>query len=143
MVITSAGEWDEEENEIVMEILYPDLMEEKRQKEIDESVQSLTNTLNNISDQAEIVTNQLHTYNESVKVKKKGFFSSLFEFIGIYSMFKFLFGKKKTKTPNRYNNRKCNGDCKNCPPHYGYRYGRWYYGHHHNGGCEFGGNNGL
>lgn len=26
---------------------------------------------------------------------------------------------------------KCNGDCANCPPHYGYRYGRWYYGHHH------------
>ena len=22
----------------------------------------------------------------------------------------------------------CDGDCANCPPHYGYRYGRWYYG---------------
>ena len=36
----------------------------------------------------------------------------------------------------------CNGDCKNCPPHYGYRYGRWYYGHDHMWGCEFGGNKG-
>ena len=35
---------------------------------------------------------------------------------------------------------KCDGDCKNCPPHYGYRYGRWYYGHSHSEGCEFGGN---
>lgn len=35
---------------------------------------------------------------------------------------------------------KCDGDCKNCPPHYGYRYGRWYYGHSHTEGCEFGGN---
>ena len=24
--------------------------------------------------------------------------------------------------------RHCNGDCTNCPHHYGYRYGRWYYG---------------
>jgi len=36
----------------------------------------------------------------------------------------------------------CDGDCANCPPHYGYRYGRWYYGHGHAHGCEFGGNKG-
>ena len=35
---------------------------------------------------------------------------------------------------------KCDGDCANCPPHYGYRYGRWYYGHSHSEGCVFGGN---
>ncbi len=39
-------------------------------------------------------------------------------------------------------NGRCNGDCANCPPHYGYRYGRWYYGHDHVYGCEFGGNKG-
>lgn len=38
---------------------------------------------------------------------------------------------------------RCNGDCAHCPPHYGYRYGRWYYGHHHTRGCERGGNKGL
>ena len=38
--------------------------------------------------------------------------------------------------------RHCNGDCAHCPPHYGYRYGRWYYGHGHQGGCERGGNGG-
>ena len=37
---------------------------------------------------------------------------------------------------------KCDGDCANCPPHYGYRHGRWYYGHNHMEGCEFGGNKG-
>lgn len=37
---------------------------------------------------------------------------------------------------------KCDGDCANCPPHYGYRHGRWYYGHDHVEGCEFGGNKG-
>lgn len=37
---------------------------------------------------------------------------------------------------------RCDGDCANCPPHYGYRYGRWYYGHGHNHGCVFGGNKG-
>lgn len=36
----------------------------------------------------------------------------------------------------------CTGDCAHCPAHYGYRYGRWYYGHHHTHGCEFGGNDG-
>lgn len=36
----------------------------------------------------------------------------------------------------------CNGDCTNCPPHYGYRYGRWYYGKGHQYGCEFDGNKG-
>ncbi|MBP3628507.1 MAG: hypothetical protein J6I95_03470 [Anaerotignum sp.] len=36
----------------------------------------------------------------------------------------------------------CDGDCANCPPHYGYRYGRWYYGHGHQSGCERGGNGG-
>lgn len=35
---------------------------------------------------------------------------------------------------------RCNGDCANCPPHYVYRYSRWYYGHDHTHGCEFGGN---
>lgn len=42
----------------------------------------------------------------------------------------------------RRHNGRCNGDCANCPPHYGYRYGRWYYGHDHDHGCEFGGNKG-
>ena len=45
----------------------------------------------------------------------------------------------ETNKPKRHNGR-CNGDCANCPPHYGYRYGRWYYGHDHSEGCEFGGN---
>ena len=36
----------------------------------------------------------------------------------------------------------CDGDCANCPPHYGYRHGRWYYGHSHTEGCTFGGNKG-
>lgn len=38
---------------------------------------------------------------------------------------------------------RCNGDCANCPPHYGYRYGRWYYGHSHQHGCQRGGNGGA
>ena len=34
----------------------------------------------------------------------------------------------------------CDGNCSKCPDHYGYRYGRWYYGKYHSHGCEFGGN---
>ena len=37
----------------------------------------------------------------------------------------------------------CTGNCASCPPHYGYRYGRWYYGHGHQWGCELGGNGGA
>ena len=37
----------------------------------------------------------------------------------------------------------CDGDCANCPPHYGYRYGRWYYGHGHQYSCQRGGNGGA
>ncbi|MBR5231514.1 MAG: hypothetical protein IKW00_04630 [Clostridia bacterium] len=41
------------------------------------------------------------------------------------------------------NGDRCDGDCDNCPSHYGYRYGRWYYGHGHMHGCERGGNGGA
>ena len=37
----------------------------------------------------------------------------------------------------------CDGDCEHCPPHFGYRYGRWYYGHGHQYGCMRGGNGGA
>ncbi len=64
--------------------------------------------------------------------KKSGFFSTLFAVATGIS----LAGSSKEK----HHNGRCNGDCANCPPHYGYRYGRWYYGHDHVHGCEFGGN---
>ena len=66
--------------------------------------------------------------------KKPGFFSTLFAVAAGIS----LAGGSKEKRHNM----RCNGDCANCPPHYGYRYGRWYYGHNHMYGCEFGGNRG-
>lgn len=44
----------------------------------------------------------------------------------------------KKRDPHR-----CDGDCEHCPPHYGYRYGRWYYGHGHQYGCQRGGNGGA
>lgn len=66
--------------------------------------------------------------------KKPGFFTTLFAVIAGVSL---ASGSKR-----KHHNRHCNGDCANCPPHYGYRYGRWYYGHGHVYGCEFGGNRG-
>lgn len=66
--------------------------------------------------------------------KKPGLFSTLFAVIAGVSL---ASGSKH----HRHNGR-CNGDCANCPPHYGYRYGRWYYGKGHVHGCEFGGNKG-
>lgn len=69
-----------------------------------------------------------------LKPKRPGFFATLFGVIAGVSM---ASGSKQ----HRHNGR-CNGDCAHCPPHYGYRYGRWYYGHDHVHGCEFGGNKG-
>lgn len=68
------------------------------------------------------------------KPKKLGFFGTLFAVLGAA-------GSIDNSSQQRHNGR-CNGDCANCPPHYGYRYGRWYYGHDHIHGCEFGGNKG-
>lgn len=64
---------------------------------------------------------------------KMGFFTKHFATIGIAGA---LESGKKAHPGH------CTGDCANCPPHYGYRYGRWYYGHGHVYGCEFGGNKG-
>lgn len=73
-------------------------------------------------------------YDEIVQpAPKLGFFSKLAMAIGIAGA---LDGGHR-KHPGY-----CTGDCANCPPHYGYRYGRWYYGHDHVHGCEFGGNKG-
>ena len=66
--------------------------------------------------------------------KKSGFFSTLLAVAA-------AIGSEEESKGKRHNGR-CNGDCAHCPPHYGYRYGRWYYGHHHVYGCEFGGNRG-
>ena len=65
---------------------------------------------------------------------KVGFFTALALGLGI--------ANHMDKKKSHKHNGKCKGDCTNCPAHYGYRYGRWYYGHHHTHGCEFGGNNG-
>lgn len=66
--------------------------------------------------------------------KRPDFFATLFGEISGVSM-------ASGSNQHRHNGR-CNGDCAHCPPHYGYRYGRWYYGHDHVHGCEFGGNKG-
>lgn len=63
--------------------------------------------------------------------KKPGLFSSIL-------MGMSLAGSHKPKSTGG-----CTGDCAHCPPHYGYRYGRWYYGHWHTLGCEFCGNRGC
>ena len=68
---------------------------------------------------------------EGEKVKAPGFWGTLFAFLGSAPI---------DNPSSKPHNGRCNGDCANCPPHYGYRYGRWYYGHDHTRGCEFGGN---
>lgn len=57
-------------------------------------------------------------------------------------LFAFVTGTAGAADHNKSRSKNCDGDCVNCPPHYGYRYGRWYYGHGHTHGCELGGNRG-
>ena len=64
---------------------------------------------------------------------KIGFFTKLFAGSGIAG----ALSSSHSEHPGH-----CTGECAYCPPHYGYRYGRWYYGHGHQHGCEFGGNKG-
>ena len=64
--------------------------------------------------------------------KKTGFFSTPLAVAA-------AIGSEEESKRKRHNGR-CDGDCAHCPPHYGYRYGRWYYGHNHVYDCEFGGN---
>ena len=62
------------------------------------------------------------------------------------SFWDLLFGSSSESgsslTSKKKEHGRCDGDCKNCPPHYGYRYGRWYYGKDHTEGCTRGGNRG-
>ena len=74
------------------------------------------------------------TFIEEPSEPKLGFFTKVGLALGVVSAL--------DKGHKRHSGR-CNGDCAHCPPHYGYRYGHWYYGHHHQHGCEFGGNKGL
>ena len=50
------------------------------------------------------------------KKKKVGLFTALAAFAAGSA----LAGRGRKK-----HNGHCDGDCANCPPHYGYRYGRW------------------
>ena len=71
----------------------------------------------------------------SRKPRRKGVFRTIFAIV-------LALGSSGNSNSRRKHNGRCNGDCQNCPPHYGYRYGRWYYGKGHVRGCQFGGNKG-
>ena len=69
--------------------------------------------------------------NDLPRKKRLGLFAALVAF---------AVGSALTGRDGEEHGRRCDEDCANCPPHYGYRYGRWYYGKGHQHGCEFGGN---
>ncbi|MBQ2734562.1 MAG: hypothetical protein IJF33_01885 [Clostridia bacterium] len=94
--------------------------------------------MDEFSEQVRMVEEQVDEYIEQTKNPKKRR-ASVGKAIGLGAFFGMLSGLFGTKKKHRGH---CNGDCANCPSHYGYRYGRWYYGHGHNYGCEFGGNKG-
>ena len=72
---------------------------------------------------------------EYPKQKKIGFFGHAFAILA-------AIGSVSSSNKNNRHSGRCDGDCANCPPHYGYRYGRWYYGKGHVHGRQFGGNRG-
>ena len=83
---------------------------------------------------SEINVHESAIHDESIPVAPKiGFLAKLFAGIGVAGSL----SSSHVSHPGH-----CTGDCSNCPPHYGYRHGRWYYGHGYQHGCEFGGNKG-
>ena len=99
--------------------------------EMDAKVDKMMKDLDVIEENLKIINQQQR---QNQKAKKPG--------IGTFFLAALLaFGNSGSKKNKKHNGR-CDGDCANCPPHYGYRYGRWYYGRHHTRGCQFGGNYG-
>ena len=82
----------------------------------------------------EKIASRTNAKGEKVKKKIKNSVSEDFEEIALFLATEDMKSSKEKKTG------KCDGDCANCPPHYGYRHGRWYYGRNHVEGCERGGN---
>ena len=84
------------------------------------------------------------TYESTAKKKKLGFWGALGMLLssssGPSSSTRSYSSKSSWRSPKKKHSGKCDGDCDSCPPHYGYRYGRWYYGHGHSEGCVFCGN---
>jgi len=80
-------------------------------------------------------TYELEEYESEEPVRKRpGFWTTLFAVFGAFNA---------DSNHQKKVNGRCDGDCANCPAHYGYRYGRWYYGHGHQRGCQRGGNGGA
>ena len=84
------------------------------------------------------------TYESTPKKKKSGFWGALGTLLSSSTSSspstRSYSSESSWSSPKKKHSGKCEGDCANCPPHYGYRYGRWYYGHSHSEGCVFGGN---
>lgn len=83
----------------------------------------------------EFIEEDIEEYEDSdeyERPRKKGFFGLLGSILAS--------GGSNNNGMKKHRNRSCDGDCAHCPPHFGYRYGRWYYGRDHHHGCEFGGN---
>lgn len=128
MVATSADALNEEQLEELYSLIDDDVFERASHRA------GITIFQDDIAGEDAKEVYQKGTAGES-EPPKVGFFTALLLGIGAV--------KHLGKKSSRKHDGKCNGDCANCPPHYGYRHGRWYYGHHHSHGCEFGGNGGL
>ena len=95
-------------------------------------LRNMTNNLNQISKRLNAHGQMYETEIEEVQQKQDDLWVMMRQLLSLTS---------NTGSAHQHPGR-CTGDCAHCPAHYGYRYGRWYYGHHHTHGCEFGGNDG-
>ena len=125
--------YGEIDDEVIIEIckqrnilLPEDLREEEYEDDVEEEIEE---------EPLEEVDIYIDDYVPEPPAPKLGFFGTLATILAGASA-------GVSSAQGRGHNGRCNGDCANCPPHYGYRYGRWYYGHDHVHGCEFGGNKG-
>lgn len=95
----------------------------------DEDIKEFGKNIKNLCDEIDEAEKQAKLRRK--QERRVGFWGTIFAVLGT------LGNKTEHKHPGT-----CTGNCATCPPHYGYRYGRWYYGKGHVYGCEFGGNKG-
>ena len=98
--------------------------------ELGRAAQGVADSINSFADDIERLP----------KKKKPGFWGTLAALLGSSSSSSHSSSGNSGFSTKKKHSGRCDGDCDNCPPHYGYRYGRWYYGHSHSEGCVFGGN---
>ena len=143
--LIAADYWDDELQEAYINNDYDYIMlvldEYKEEQRSIEEMDALLESLDNLSEDEQDSYDESEEFEEHDPPQMSFWEKLRSAFVSTVSVSGEVLGEviRRSNHPER----RCNGDCNNCPSHYGYCYGRWYYGHGHQHGCERGGNGGA